>query len=284
MKTLRIVILLIISFGFLVSAPVPVEAPPAWTYFKIGAPIDMENNLSMSKANITIDVTPTTNEDEDYLFSVEVNGTYIITSTNDGAHLIAVPLPMRFVIESSTEFFLDGESVDFQAMKAATVSQSYHLSAQLADFFLPDMQLAILNLTFPQETEITLDVSLDILIDGWGNDFILSYWVDMYDCYFDWPSQTIDLKVELTTGRDDFWFIPEQNMDEVTTATLRSAKWVLTDWITDNEVAVQFHNYDYVLPTFDSTDPIRFWLLPIVVIVIVFVIIAGLAYKFLDSR
>ncbi len=284
MKTSRIIIIVLISSVFLISTPNPVEAPPVWTYFRIGAPIDIENNMSMSMVNITIDITPTTNDDEDYLFSAKLNGTYKFISTNNGAHLIAFPLPSGFVVESNTYFFLDGVAVDFQSENATTVAQSYHLSAQLADFFHPHMQLAILNLTFPEETEASLDVSLDVLINGPGNDFILSYWVDMYDCYFDRPDQTIDLNVELVVWRDDFWFIPEQNLVQLNTSTSRTGTWHITDWVTENEVAVQFHNYDYVLPSFNWTDPLRSWLPQIVVIVIVVLIIAGLAHKFLHLR
>ncbi|MFW9910721.1 MAG: hypothetical protein ACFFEF_19370 [Candidatus Thorarchaeota archaeon] len=73
MRTRSVSVILLITIIFTFLLPALVQAPPLWTYFKIGSPIDVDDNMTMNMANVTVDITPTTDETESYLTSAKVN-------------------------------------------------------------------------------------------------------------------------------------------------------------------------------------------------------------------
>ena len=105
-------------------------------------------------------------------------------------------------MDPSLSFQLNGSHIDFVSKNASEVASSYPYTSLDRYFFQPHQMVAMLNLSFPSHTNVTLSVSMDVIVNSDYEYFDFLYWVDKDDCSFDYPNQTITFNADLTEQLD----------------------------------------------------------------------------------
>ena len=274
-------VFLLISFCLVITLPHPVSAPPITSTFRLGPPIALDQNLTLHTADVDIEVN-TVLQDEDYYYYTNMEGVYYIQSTSTGNYSIAFPLPSQYpgqVISSQTEIFMNGQQIQYQVYNSSDLEFNTYLDPNDFDWFLDrEVPTAVFNSTILSDSESILGISLSCHLEGWGNFFGFSYWVDTDDFWIPYSIQSVRLIVNNFEYLDQFEFIPLENLTTTISGDAQVGRWFLdSNDFGENEVGFRCQQYEYNLPTYGNPIEQYGFLVPVIILVSIVVI----AYAYL---
>ncbi|MHA1908152.1 MAG: hypothetical protein ACW98Y_12710 [Candidatus Thorarchaeota archaeon] len=253
-------IIILISFSLIVFLPRPVPAPPFAGGFKLGPPFALDQNLTLVDAVVDIEVTSDV-QDEDFHYYTNMDGVYYIQSTYTGNYSIAYPLLSAtnpHILSSQVEFFWNGQQIQYLVLNSSDLEFNNYIDPNDFSWFLDqDIPTAVFNSTIVSDTESILGMSLSCHVEGWGNFFQISYWVDTDDFWIPYSTQTVSLIVNNYEFLDDFEYTPHENLTVSTSGNAKVGRWSLSTYSFEaKEVGFTCEQYEYHLPYFEpSIEP-----------------------------